>query len=291
MVDYKVHGVDENEGFVYTRSFRKIYRMFRSLKNRKGRFVLITGTPGTGKSANIYTALKSLDLNVYEPALFLHNVNMSYDDVFNEFFKTLRADLNVETNEEVYKKVQKYDVVLLADKILDSEFINKEKAGLSLWTLNKGLRALPFYFKIELERLKHKNELKNVNIVIQTVFAFRFNGRSYDILTDFSIFSKILIFILKHLFEIIMITYSEEEILQIVRNNFKHADDTSVKSYIEKYGHKPRSIFKALRNEGETIVPKYEKGFLYGLIITCIFLIYQIIMFFFDVATDFVGVI
>ena len=88
-----------------------------------------------------------------------------------------------------------------------------------------------------------------------------------------------------------MITYSEEEILQIVRNNFKHADDTSIKSYIEKYGHKPRSIFKALRNEGETIVPKYEKGFLYGLIITGIFLIYQIIMFFIDVATDFVGVI
>ena len=83
-----------------------------------------------------------------------------------------------------------------------------------------------------------------------------------------------------------MITYSEEEILQIVKNNFKYADDTSIKSYIEKYGHKPRSIFKALRNEGETIVPKYEKGFLYGLIITGIFLIYQIMRFIIHFATD-----
>lgn len=249
MADYKVQSEGDNEDFVYTRSFRSIYRMFRSLKNRKGRFVLIIGSPGTGKSANIYSALKILDLNVYDPTLFLDNDQMSSDEVFSEFYKTLRNDLGVKTNEEVYQKVQEYDVVLLADKLLDSEFIDKDKVGLSLWSLNKGFDTFPFYFGVLMEYLKHRKELQMVNVVIQTAFVFRMRGVKYDLLTDFYIFSQILVFILNQFFEVMKIAYSEEETLQIVKNNFKDVDEDQIRSCIDKYGRKPRFIFEALEKE------------------------------------------
>lgn len=249
MVDYKVQSELDNGDFVYTRSFRKIYRMFRSFKNRKGRFVLITGTPGTGKSANIYSALKSLDLKVYDPTLFLDTPDMSSSEVFSEFYRTLREDLGVESNEEVYRKVQEYDMVLLADKILDSEFIDKDKVGLSLWSLNKGFDTFPFYFGVLMEFFKHRKELEKINVVIQTAFVFRMRGVKYDLLTDFSLISQILVFILQLFFEVIKISYSEKETIQIVKSNFKEVDDEQIKSYIKKYGCKPRLIFEALEKK------------------------------------------
>lgn len=245
MVDYKVQSEGDNEGFVYTRSFRKIYRMFRSLKNRKGRFVLITGTPGTGKSANIYTALKSLDLNVYDPTLFLDD-HMNASEVFGEFYRTLRTDLGVETNEEVYQKVQDYDMVLLADNLLDSEFIDKNKVGLSLWTLNKGFDTFPFYYGVLMEYLKHRNDLKKINVVIQTAFVFRFRGLKYDLLTDFYLLSDILVLILELFFEVVKISYTEEETIEIVKNNFADVGEKQIKNCIKKFGCKPRFIFEAL---------------------------------------------
>ncbi|HHT18767.1 MAG: hypothetical protein QM396_05090 [Euryarchaeota archaeon] len=248
MADYKVQSEGDNDDFVYTRSFRKIYNMFRSLKNQKGRFVLITGSPGTGKSANIYTALKILDLNVYDPTLFLDDPDMSSSEVFSEFYRTLRKDLGVKTNEEVYKKVQEYDVVLLADKILDSEFIDQDKVGLSLWSLNKGFDTFPFYFGILMEYFKHKNDLTQVNVVIQTAFVFRFKGVKYDILTDFFIVSQFIVFILNLFFDVIRISYSKEETREIVKKNFK-VDDKQIMLYIEEYGCKPRVIFEKLEKE------------------------------------------
>lgn len=248
MAEYKVQSEGDNADFVYTRSFRKIYRMFRSLKNRKGRFVLIAGTPGTGKSANIYSALKSLDLNVYDPILFLDDY-MSSSEVFSEFYRTLREDLGVETNEEVYQKVQDYDMVLLADKILDSEFLDKDKVGLSLWTLNKGFDTFPFYYGVLMEYLKHRKDLQKINVVIQTALVFRFRGVKYDLLTDFYFISEILVLFLGLFFEVIRISYSEEETLQIVKNNFKDVDVNQIKSCIKKYGSKPRFIFEALEKK------------------------------------------
>jgi len=246
MVDYKVKSEGDNGDFVYTRSFRKIYRMFRSMKNRKGIFVLIIGSPGTGKSANIYSALKSLDLNVYDPILFLDNPDMSSSEVFTEFYRTLRDDLGVKTNEEVYKKVQEYDLVLLADKLLDSEFIDGDKIGLSLWSLNKGFDTFPFYFGILMEFLKHRKDLEKINVVIQTAFVFRMRGVKYDLLTDFHIFSQIFVFIISRFFEVIRISYTEAETMQIVRNNFKDVDEEQIRSCIKKYGCKPRFIFESL---------------------------------------------
>jgi energy-coupling factor transporter ATP-binding protein EcfA2 len=251
MADYKVQSEADNADFVYTRSFRKIYNMFRSLKNRKGRFVLIIGSPGTGKSANIYSALKILDLNVYDPTLFLDHHDMSSSEVFDEFYQTLRKDLGVRTNEEVYQKVQEYDVVLLADKILDSEFIDKDKVGLSLWSLNKGFDTFPFYFGILMEYFKHRKDLNKINVVIQTAFVFRFKGVKYDLLTDFYVISPVLVFILNRFFEVMRISYSQEETIKIVKKNFKKVDDDQIKLYIDEYGCKPRFIFERLEKEGK----------------------------------------
>ena len=249
MADYKVQSVGDNDDFVYTRSFRKIYNMFRSLKNRKGRFVLIIGSPGTGKSANIYSALKILDLDVYDPTLFLDHHDMSSSEVFNEFYQTLRNDLDVKTNEEVYQKVQEYDVVLLADKILDSEFLDKDKVGLSLWSLNKGFDTFPFYLGILMEFFKHRKDLSKINVVIQTALVFRFKGVKYDLLTDFYIISRILVFILNQFFEVIRISYSKDETLQIVKNNFKEVEDDQIMFFIDEYGCKPRFIFERLEKK------------------------------------------
>lgn len=248
MADFKVQSEGDNYDFVFTRSFRKIYTMFRSLKNRKGRFVLIIGSPGTGKSANIYSALEILNLDVYDPTLLLDDPDMSSSDVFNEFYQTLRQDLGVKTNEDVYKKVQEYDMVLLADKILDSEFVDKDKVGLSLWSLNKGFDTFPFYFGILIEYFKHRKELQKINVVIQTALVFRFKGVKYDILTDLFIISPVLVFILNQFFEVIPISYSKEETRKIVKKNFK-VDDKQIISYIDEYGCKPRVIFERLEKE------------------------------------------
>lgn len=249
MPDYKVKSEEDSSGFIYTRSFRKIIRSFRNLKTHKGRFILIIGSPGTGKSANIYTALKNLDLNVYDPTLFLDNADMSSSEVFSEFYQTLREDLGVKTNEEVYQKVQEFDAVLLADKILDSEFIDKNKVGISLWTLNKGFDAFPFYFKVFLERLNHRKDLEKINLIIQSAFVFRFKGVEYDLLTDFHVISQVMVLILSLFFEVINISYSEEETLRIVKNNFKDVDEKQIKSCIKRYGCKPRFIFEALEKK------------------------------------------
>jgi hypothetical protein len=141
ITEFKVKSEWESENFVFTKSFRKIYRIFLSLKARRGRSILIIGAPGTGKSANIYSALKILDLNIYDPTFFLDNVKISSKKVYQEFFRTLRENLGVKTNTEVYRKVKDYDAVLLADKILDSEFLNEKKVGLSLWSEYKGING------------------------------------------------------------------------------------------------------------------------------------------------------
>lgn len=248
MAQYRVQSEGDSNDFVFTRSFRKIYRMFRSLKNRKGRFVLIIGTPGTGKSANIYSALKILDLDIYDPTLFLDNMNMSSSEVFHEFFQTLRVDLGVKTNEEIYQKVAEYDAVLLADKLLDSEFLDKDKFGLSLWTENNGIKAFPFYIKVFREYLKHRGDLEKVNVVIQTAFMIKIRGIKYDLLTDFSILSEIFVFLMNLFFEIIRISYSAEETVQIIQKNFPDVDEDQILSCIHKYGCRPRFIFEDLEN-------------------------------------------
>lgn len=251
MADYKVRSEHDNNDFVYTQSFRRLHQTFNSLKDRKGRVILIIGSPGTGKSSNIYYSLKKLDFDVYEPTLLLDNINMSSSEVFNEFYRTLRRELEVNSNKQVYLKVKEFDGVLLADKILDSEFIDESKVGISLWTLKKGFGAFYFYFKVYLEYLMHRKDLKDVNLIIQTSLVFCFRGVKYDLLTDFYFISKIFILFLRIFFEVIRISYSEDETMQIIKNNFKDIADDEILFYIKKLGCKPRFIFEALEKGSE----------------------------------------
>ena len=252
MKKFKVNSEWDSKNFVFTKSFRKIYRIFLSLKALKGRSILIIGAPGTGKSANIYSALKILDLNIYDPTFFLENVKISSKKVYQEFFRTLRENFGVKTNTEVYRKVKDYDAVLLADKILDSEFLNEKKVGLSLWSEYKGIRAFPFYILVFFQYLKHRRDLEDINLIIQTALMVKIRGVKYDLLTDFSIISQIFVFILEIFFDVVRISYSEEETIEIIKNKFKFVDEETIRLCIKKYGYKPRFIFEALeKNYGK----------------------------------------
>jgi hypothetical protein len=246
ITEFKVKSKWDSKDFVFTKSFTKIYRMFLSLKACKGRSILIIGAPGTGKSANIYSALKFLDLNIYDPTFFLDDVKVSSKKVYQEFFRSLKNDLGVNTNKEVYEKVKEYDAVLLADKILDSEFIDQRKVGLSLWSEYKGIQAFPFYILVFLQYLKHRRDLEEVNLIIQTSLVIIIKGVKYDLLTDFSIISQSFVFILKFFFDVIRISYSEEETIKIIKNKFRSVNEEKVRLCIKKYGYKPRFIFEDL---------------------------------------------
>jgi ABC-type dipeptide/oligopeptide/nickel transport system ATPase component len=241
--------------FVFTKSFREIYRIFLSLKVSKGRFILIIGAPGSGKSANIYSALKILDLNIYDPTFFLDDVKVGSKKVYQEFFRSLKDDLGVKTNKEVYRKVKEYDAVLLADKILDSEFLDQRKVGIGLWSEYKCILAFPFYILVFFQYLKHRKDLEDINLITQTSLMVIIKEVKYDLLTDFSILSQILVFILKFFFDVVRISYSEEETIKIIKNKFRSVNEEKIRLYIKKYGNKPRFIFEALeKNDLERLI-------------------------------------
>ncbi|MGZ7135441.1 MAG: hypothetical protein ACXVHY_06155 [Methanobacterium sp.] len=222
--------------------------MLKNLKKSKGHFVLVMGAPGSGKSANIYQALLNLDLNVYDAFLFI-DIDSKPVDVFRIFWDTLEDDMGVESREEIYKKAGEYDMILFADPFLDSEYIDHDKVGLGLWTEEHGPSTFPFYFRVLYEYLKHYKDLKKVNVVAQTSWVLKFRGVRYDILTDFNFLSKILVFFLKKLFNVVFISYSREEMVEIVRSHPNAGSDEKIEKSIRKYGKRPRIIFEALDKE------------------------------------------
>lgn len=248
MEKYKIKSHEDNHGFVITDAYFKLYQAFQSLKTDKGRFIHVIGTPGTGKSTNIYHALTDLDLNVYDAVLFLDNVKKSSKEVFKEAFNTMKKDTGAKTKEEVYEKVSNYDAVLFADKFLDSEFLDPNKVGLSKWMDYKGIKSLPFYFLCYFEYLKHRKELKQTNIILQHSWMIKINGTKYDILTEFGLLSKIIVAILNLSFEVIKISYSKSETIKIVKNHIKDVDEEQIKLCIQKYGYRPRLILENLKN-------------------------------------------
>jgi len=244
--EFKVNSEWDSKDFVFTKSFRKVYHIFLKLKSHKGKSILVIGAPGTGKSANIYSALKMLDLNIYDPTFFLDDVKINPKKVYQEFFRTLRDDLEVKTNKEVFRRVKEYDAVLLADKILDSEFLDQRKVGLSLWSEHNGVRAFPFYILVFFQYLKHRRDLEDINLIIQTALMVKIKEVKYDLLTDFFILSQIFVFILKLFFDVIRISYTEKETIEIVKKKFNLDDEKKIRLCIKKYGYKPRFILEAL---------------------------------------------
>ena len=130
MGTFKAKSIKDESEFIPTRSYKRLYNTLSSLKNSKGRFIHIIGSPGTGKSTNIYHALDKLDLNVYEPVLKLSDIKIGTRTLFNEMFKVFKEDFQVKTRKEVYKKASDYDLILFADKFLDSEYLDKKKVVL-----------------------------------------------------------------------------------------------------------------------------------------------------------------
>ena len=96
--------------------------------------------------------------------------------------------------------------------------------------------------------MKHRGDLEKVNVVIQTAFMIKIRGIKYDLLTDFSILSEIFVFLMNLFFEIILISYSAEETVQIIQKNFPDVDEDQILSCIHKYGCRPRFIFEDLEN-------------------------------------------
>lgn len=249
MENYKVTSLKDNKGFVVTNSFLKLYRTLKSLKNTKGRIIIVIGAPGTGKSSNIYNALKRLDLNIYEPILLMKNVDKSPKEIYEKIFNTLKEDMKVKTEGDVFEGFSKFDAVLVADKFLDSEFLDPNKVGLARWTEYKGIKSFPFFFFWIFEYLMHKKDLKKVNLIFQTAWTVKIKGFKYDLITDFGLFSKLLAGILKRLFEVVEIKYEVPETIEIVKSHFRDIGDVEIRLCIKKYGNKPRFILNDLENK------------------------------------------
>ena len=258
MEDHKVISSKDNNDFVITDSFLKLCLKFKELKGNRGKIILVIGSPGTGKSSNIYKALKKLNLNYYEPVLFLDNTKKSPLVIFKELMGGIKKDFGVKTKEEMIDKFSNYDAVLVADKIMDSESLNEKKIGLGEWIKNNGLKSIPFYLILLFEYLINKTNLNKMNLIIHTTWTFEVNGIKYDLITDFSIFSKLISIILRIFFEVVEISYSQEDTVRIVKSHFKNIDDEKIKQYTEKYGNKPRYILDDL--ESKTIKHKDLKN-------------------------------
>ena len=248
MVNLKVLSSSDSEYFLETASFHELCHAMKRLKKTKGRILLVLGAPGTGKSANIYQAISRLGLDFYNTFLFI-DANTKPSEVFQIFWDTIEDDMGVKSRREVYKKAASYDVVLFADHFLDSEHIDSNKMGLGLWTEENGPGTFSLYFMVLHEYLKHRGYLKNINLLFQTSWIVKFRGVRYDILTDFHFISRFLVFILKQFFDVVRISYSHEEIMEIVRNHPLADSDEKIEELIEKYGKRPRFIFEAMENQ------------------------------------------
>ncbi|MGC9516944.1 MAG: hypothetical protein ACP5C3_04505 [Methanomicrobiales archaeon] len=249
MSNYKINSIKDNSLFIKTDAYYELHNKMLSLKNDKGRIIHVMGAPGTGKSSNIYHALKSLGLKFYEPGLKLEDKKATSKDVFDQIFNDFKTDLDAETREEIYEKLTKYNLILFADTFHDSPKHDNNLIGFSQWTEYTGFRSLPFYFLCIKEYLKRRSLFKNINIVFQTAWRLHFRGKKYDIFTDLGIISKIFTKILAVFFEVVIISYSTQELIKIVKAHDPLADDKIIRDYINDYGYKPRFILSQIEKD------------------------------------------
>ena len=247
--NHKVNSAFDNSIFIETRSYKKVCKLFNELKYNKGLIVHVTGAPGTGKSANIYSAIIDLDLYLYEPKFILSNQNTSSRTVFNKFIHDLKIDLGVRSHQELLEKLSEFDLVLFADKFHDPHLKDEKLIGFSRWTDYKGLGTFYFYLLCIKEYLSHRREYHNINLVFQTAWRIYWRGEKYDLFTDLGIISLFLRKILNIFFEVVNIQYDEEEIIKIVKAHDPTLDETEIAYYIKKYGFKPRFILSRTRKD------------------------------------------
>lgn len=247
MNGYKIRDQEENQTFVVTRSYQNLLSTFQQLTDHRGGIVHVIGAPGTGKSTNIYAAVKELQLNFYEAKLPLPSLGLNSRDVFNLMVKSMKKDLGVKSYESLFDVLKKFDAVLFADKFHDYHLINEDCAGFSQWTDYAGFKSFNFYLICIYEYLRHRNDFKDVNMVLQTAWRIHRGCKKRDLFTDMGSLSRLAVSLLKIPFEVMEISYSEEETINIVKSHLSDTTDDEIKNYIKKYGNKPRFICQAIK--------------------------------------------
>ncbi|MCE5213834.1 MAG: hypothetical protein LLF83_03840 [Methanobacterium sp.] len=246
MAKYKVNSPEDIKFFQDTTAYKKIYDKFKDLKISRGRIIHILGAPGTGKSTHIYEAIMKLDLNIYDVPFNLEYAHISSKDVYHRFFNTLKSDLSVRNDEELYLKASEYDAILFADKFHDSHLLHEDKVGFSLWMDCKKFKSLPFFLRLILVYIKHIKEFKKINLIFQTAWRIRLKGAKYDLFTDFGLLSKFFVGLMKILFEVVELSYSDIEIIKIVKERYPSADEYQIKLCRDKYGNRIRFILECI---------------------------------------------
>lgn len=243
---HKVNSRSDNSNFVPTNSFLNLKKAFIKLKKSKGKIVHILGAPGTGKSANIYHALKETGLETYEVSSTLPSVNTSPSQVFEILITDLKKNTGSKTKKEAYLKLKEYDMVLFADKFHDQHLLQDDLIGFSLWTRNNTFWPLIFYFICIKEYIQFHEEFQNMNLVFQTAWRLQLRGKKYDIFTDLGGLSRILVKLLTYLFCVVEISYSRAETINIIKSHLKDINQKKIDDALHKFGCRPRLILEYL---------------------------------------------
>jgi hypothetical protein len=248
MGKYKINSVTDNRVFVVTKSFIKLCNIFKTMRNRHGKIIHVIGAPGTGKSANIYEALDKLGLNVYDVKSRIKDLDSNSNEVFKSVYNGFKDDFGVKSKEEVYNCLAEFDGVLFADGFHDSHLVNGDTVGFSVWAGHAGVNSIKFYLLCIAEYLKQRRKYKRINIILQTAWRFHFRGKKYDLFSDMGILSKFVLGVMGTIFDVVVISYTPEETIKIVKKHV-NADDELIENYIHEYGSKPRFICQALEKE------------------------------------------
>jgi GTPase SAR1 family protein len=248
-VKHKVSSILDNAIFIKSKSYKKIYELFNTLKTSRGKIIHIIGAPGTGKSTNIYFAIYDLDLKYYEPKFILKDENASPLIVFNKVIHELKKDLGVKSSDELFQKLSQYDAILFADKFHDTHLNNDKMVGFSRWTDSKGFRSFYFYWLCIKEYFSQREKFKNINIVFQTAWRIYIRGEKYDLFSDLGVISLIFKKMLNLFFDVVTIAYTDEEIIKIVKAHYPTLDEREITKYIKKYGLKPRYILSHIEKD------------------------------------------
>lgn len=242
MEKYKVNSRDQNLNFIATRSYYELLKSVKDFKKKRGTILHVVGAPGTGKSANIYHVFEEMELKFYEASLVLNNPYLTPKKVFECTLQSMKNDLGVKTNEELYQSLKEFDAVLFADKFHDSQILNDNTTGFSQWTAHNGLKTLLYYLLCVEEYIKRKKQFNDINIILQTAWRVRARGKKKDLFTDFGVLSEASLFLLKIPFRVVEISYSPEETISIVKSHLTDVDEGRIREYIKLYGCKPRFI-------------------------------------------------
>jgi hypothetical protein len=247
MKEFKIRDQLENQTFVTTRSYQNLLSTFQKLPNQRGRIVHVVGAPGTGKSTNIYSAVEEMGLNFYEAKLPLPSLDLNPGDVFNLMIESMKKDLRIKSPDTLLDHLKEYDAVLFADQFHDYHVMGEDYAGFSQWTDHKGFRSFNFYFTCIYEYLRHRNEFKDVNMIFQTAWRVSSGGGKKDLFTDLGVVSRLAVTLLTIPFEVVEISYSQEETINIVKSHLSDVTNDEIVCHIKKYGNKPRFICQAIK--------------------------------------------